>query len=135
MIGGICGGCAGLGLVGLMGFVGAAGVAGAAGSAGQPGSTEAAQVAAVGGIGMLIGVLYLALGIAAFVGSIGMLKTQRKGFTITMIVMALLGVLSIVSMVTLQGGVQSIVGLVIDLGLAFYCWGRLNGKIGPALPA
>jgi hypothetical protein len=132
MIGALCGGCGGLALAGLGGLVGGLGAAGAAGSAGQTGAAEAATVAAAGGITMVLGILFLILAVVAFIGAIGMLKTQRKGFNLTMISMALLTVLGIILMVTGGGAAQSIVGIVIDLAIAGYCWGRLNGKIGPA---
>lgn len=130
LIGAVCGGCAGIGMLGFGGLAGAVGVAGASG-----GAEGSGQVATAGGLVMLLGILYLGLAVVAFIGAIGMLKSQRKGFNITMIVMGALAIVGVITMVAAGGGPQSIIGIAIDLLIAGYCWGRLNGKIGPAIPA
>jgi len=128
-IGAACGFCGGLLLFGIGGFAGAAGASGAA----SGGGAEAAAVAGFGAMGMLFGVGYIALAIAAIVGAIGMLKSTRKGLNLVMIVMGILAVLSIAGIVLFKSGAQGMVGTAIDLGLAGYCWARLNGKLGPAV--
>jgi hypothetical protein len=129
-IGAACGLCGGLMLAGFSGFVGAIGAAGAA----SGGGTDAGAVAGFGALGVVFGIAYIILAIVAVMGAIGMLQTKRKGFTQVMMVMGILALLTLVGLVMWHTGVGGIIGLVIDLALAGYCWGRLNGKIGPAIP-
>lgn len=127
MIGSLCGGCFGLGVAGLGGLLGGLGLAGVAAGGGNAGANEAA---AVGGLTLALGIAYVAIGIVSFIGAILMLMGRRKGFSLTMIAMLALTVLSVVLAVT-GGGGSMFAGFIIDGALAYYCWGRLNGKIGP----
>lgn len=114
----ICGALAGLAVLGIGGL--AAGV----GATSQSGG----QAVAAGGMAMVIGILILAISVARIYAGIMMLKAARIGFMIGMITSLIAIALSLFSF-----SPQSIVSIVISGALAYYCWGRMNGKIGPAL--
>jgi len=103
------------------------GMAGASGAA-AGGTGDAAAVAGAGGIVAVIGVIILILSIAAAACGFGIMNSKRWGFSVGMFLFAANTLLNIASV--FMGSVQSIIGAAISGLLTYYCWARLNGKIG-----
>lgn len=113
----ICGAFVGLAALGIGGLATAVGASGGGGDA-----------IAGGGMVMVVGILVLAISVARIYAGFKIFGAKRIGFMIGMITSLIAVVLALVSFST-----QSIISIVISLALAYYCWGRMNGKIGPAL--
>lgn len=122
-----CGVTGGLALMGLGAALGMAG-AGAATAGGAEGAEGAAVAAAGGGMAAIIGGVIVALSLAGAAIGYGIMQSLRWGFSIGMIVFGLNAALNLFSVVT--GNFTALVGLAISGLLTYYCWGRLNGKIG-----
>ena len=127
----ILGVCCGLGLAGLGGAVGALG-AGAITRGATPGSSPSDDLAAGAGFGLVAGIMAF-IGIAIFVcsaiqvaGGIGVMKSQRWGFTLTLVLSAISILLNLGH--ALQG--TGVIGILISGAIAYYCWARLAGKMG-----
>lgn len=124
----VCG--VGLGLLAMVGgaALGAMGGAAAAGSGASAGEAAAGAgaAAAAGGLVAILGVVSIILGIAGIAMGFGIMKSLRWGFTVGMIVSALNFIVNIFQLP------QGIIGMAISGAIAYFCWGRLNGKIGPA---
>lgn len=116
----ICGAVAGLAVLGIGGAAAAIG--------GSAGGADGGSAVAAGGMAMIIGVLILAISVARIYAGFKIFGAKRIGFMIGMITSVILILLNLV-----QFNVGSIVGIAISVALAGYCWGRMNGKIGPAL--
>ena len=116
----ICGAVAGLAVLGIGGAAAAIG--------GSAGGADGGSAVAAGGMAMIVGILILAISVARIFAGFKIFGAKRIGFMIGMITSIILIVLNLV-----QFSVGSIVGIAISVALAGYCWGRMNGKIGPAL--
>lgn len=121
----VCAAIGGLLIVLGGGILGAAGVAGAT-QAREAGG--AAVAAGAGGMLVVIGLLTALISAVRIYGGIKMMQSIRSGFMIVMILSLIGVVLSLLSF-----NAASIVQLAINGALAYYCWARMNGKIGPPL--
>lgn len=116
----ICGAVAGLAVLGIGGAAAAIG--------GSAGGRDGGQAVAAGGLAMILGILILAISIARIYAGFKIFAARRIGFLIGLVTSLILVVLNLVNF-----NVGSMLGILISLFLGYYCWGRMNGKIGPAL--
>lgn len=116
----ICGAVAGLAVLGIGGAAAAIG--------GSAGGADGGQVVAAGGMAMIIGILILAISVARIYAGFKIFAAKRIGFMIGLITSLVLVVLNLVNF-----SVGAMFSILISLFLGFYCWGRMNSKIGPPL--